>query len=182
MAAASGGKVHVMQGNRKFLMSVVAAGLAVLAASATSANAACAALAGSWYFYDMQGQSPGIQSKFTSVVVGPNLNNKQTLETFSFTNTNNGYDNMTTTVIKCLMTVKATGSFTAPCTAYMPGKTQNVNISGKLTLSACDFGGTINVQGDPTPVTIQGGHVNGNVGAGIATQGTMFHHFTLVKK
>lgn len=169
-----------MRDNRNISVAGMLCGLALLAAPA-GANATCTTLPGTWYFYDMQGQSPNIQTKFTSVVVGPQLSNKQTVESFSFTTKSQGYNNDTTAVIKCLMTVKANGSFTAPCTAYMPGKSHSGNVSGTLTLSACNFGGTINVPGDP-PVVIQGGHVNGNVGAGIATQGTMFHHFTVVKK
>ena len=150
-------------------------------AATGGANAACAALAGTWYFYDMQGKSPNIRTEFTSVVVGPQLSNKQTVEGFTFTKSDEGFNNNTTGVIKCTMSVKANGTFTAPCTSYNVGGTFSGTVSGTLTLSACDFSGTINIPGD-TSVTIQGGHVNGNVGAGIATQGAAFHHFTIVKK
>ncbi len=170
-----------MQCIRNFVVCASWTVLGVLGVSA-SANAACATLPGTWYFYDMEGQSPNIQTKYSNVVVGPALNNKQQIESFSFTKTNKGYDNNTSTVIKCVLTVKAGGNMTAPCTAYMPDKTQNTTISGKLTLSACNLAGTINVNGDPTPVVIQGAHLNGNIGAGIATQGTAFHQFTLVRQ
>lgn len=169
-----------MQGNRKILVSAILAGLGMTAASG-GAHAACT-LAGTWYFYDMQASSPAISTVNTSVVVNTNPLTKKNLESFKFTNTNKGYDNYTTSVIKCTMTVKASGAFTAPCVGYAPDGTNNANISGTLSLSACDLSGTINVAGDPVPVIIQGGHINGNVGAGIATQGTQFHHFTIVKK
>lgn len=166
---------------RKVLAATLCAGLS-LALANNSANAACATLAGTWYFYDMQGSSPNIRTNVTSVVVGPTMNTHKNLESFTFTNTDKGYDNNTSSIIKCTMTVKANGSFSAPCVSYAPDGTHNTNVTGQLTLTAaCDLSGTINA-GDPTLVTIQGAHVNGNVGAGIATQGLQFHHFSLIKK
>ncbi|HVZ52886.1 MAG TPA: hypothetical protein VG986_13025 [Pseudolabrys sp.] len=170
-----------MRNCRGILTSLLLAGLGLLAASA-GANATCAtSLAGTWYFFDTQGESPNIQTKMTSVVVGPALTNKATIESFSFTKNSQGYTNGTARVIKCVLTVKATGAFTAPCSSYQNGQSESVNVSGQITMSACDFTGTITIPGDTT-VTIQGGHVNGNVGAGIATQGATVHQFTLVKK
>ena len=46
-----------MHRNRGIFVTSLCAGLAV-ALTAGAAQASCAALAGTWYFYDMQGQSP----------------------------------------------------------------------------------------------------------------------------
>lgn len=153
-----------------------------LSLTPTGANAACP-LAGIWYFYDMQGISPGIVTNMKSVVVGPALNNKANIESFTFSNSNTGYKNDTSRAIMCTMTVKANGTFTAPCVSYgVTGNVQSVNVSGTLALSAtCDLTGTITIPSD-TAVTIRGGHVNGTMGSGIATQGTNVHHFTVVRK
>lgn len=159
---------------RNFLICAAWTVIGLLGVSA-SANADCATLAGTWYFYDMQEQGPNIKTKFTPF-------NGSSLETFAFTKSYEGYTNNTTTVVKCTMTVKGNGNFTAPCTAYNIDGTFNVNVAGRLTLSACNFGGTINIPGVGTPIVIQGGHLNGNVGAGIATQGIQYHHFSLVKE
>jgi len=77
--------------------------------------------------------------------------------------------------ISCTMTMGSDGKFTkAPCTSYQLGsdQTDTPKISGKLKVAAnCNFTGTISIPGDST-VTIQAGHLNDNVGAGVATQKT----------
>lgn len=170
-----------MRDYRGILSSFVLIGLALVAATG-GANAACA-LAGTWYFYDMQAQSPNIQTNMTSVVVGPSITNKKNLETFTFTKSSTGYQNGTARVIQCTLKVQSNGKFSAPCTSYGDtGQIDSTTVSGTLSLSACNLSGTINVAGDPTPVTIKGGHMNGVMGAGIATQGATVHQFTLVKQ
>jgi hypothetical protein len=169
-----------MQCDRKILVAMCAS--LGLAAATGGANAACA-LAGVWHFYDMQTSSPNISTNFTSVVVGPNLSNKKNLETFNFTNSSKGYDNNTVRLIQCKMAVKASGKFTAPCTSYGVNGTETVSVTGTLALNGtCDLSGTIVVAGDPVNVTIQGAHINGIFGAGVATQGGEFHNFSLVKQ
>jgi hypothetical protein len=91
-------------------------------------------------------------------------------------------------VIRCVLNIAANGNFTAPCTVYEAGQgtPMSTNVSGKFTLnSACDLTGTLNIPGD-SQVKIGFGHVNGNAGAGTATQGAggalEVLHFTLIKK
>jgi hypothetical protein len=98
----------------------------------------------------------------------------------------NSFNNSTSRVIKCVLTVNAAGTIanTSPCSSFgvTGGGAQNTTVSGNLTLSSCNLSGTINVAGDATPVTIVGGHINGASGAGIATQGAkQVLSFTLVK-
>lgn len=90
--------------------------------------------------------------------------------------------------IACVLDLPANGMFSgAPCTSYQSGANGNnmVDVSGDLMLSGCDLSGSISIPGD-SDVIIRSGHVNGNIGAGIATQGTgnktQVVHFTLVKK
>jgi hypothetical protein len=74
--------------------------------------------------------------------------------------------------ITCHLTFGNAGAFTGPCISYQTGKsaTDNVSVNGTLTMhTACDFTGSITIPGD-TPVTIQAGHINGNIGSGVATQ------------
>ena len=62
-----------MRDYRKTLVSLAFVGCALLTAP-VGANATCAtSLAGTWYFFDTQGELPNIETKFTSVVVGPQL-------------------------------------------------------------------------------------------------------------
>jgi hypothetical protein len=172
-----------MLGNRKYLAYAFFTALG-LAPALNGAQAACGtSLAGVWYFFDMQGSSPGITTNVKSVVKGPALSNTVNIETFTFSNHSTGYSNVTARVIKCTLTVAANGGFTAPCISYgVDGGVDSTTASGTLTVATCDLSGAINVAGDPTAVTIVGGHVNGNNGAGIAVQGPQVHHFTIVKK
>lgn len=91
-------------------------------------------------------------------------------------------------VIRCVLTFKSSGNFTAPCVIWRAksGSSFSKTISGKLTLtSACDFTGTIAIPSDPT-VTVRYGHINGAVGSGIATQDTSTRlevlQFTMIQK
>jgi len=147
------------------------------------ANALCASNnpAGIWHFFSMQGSTPDIKSTTVTVKNASNVN--QQIKVFQ--NIAQPYSNSTAIVIKCVLTVSAGGAIasTSPCTSYgVSGNTQSTTVGGTLTLTSCNLSGTINVVGDPTPVTIVGGHINGNSGAGIATQGTkQVHSFTLIK-
>jgi len=94
-----------------------------------------------------------------------------------------------TNAITCVLDIAANGMFSdAPCTSYQPGTsgTDEVSINGEFMLSACDLTGNIVIGGGDPDVTIKSGHVNGNLGSGIATQGTgaktRVMHFTVVKK
>ncbi|HET7679190.1 MAG TPA: hypothetical protein VFK79_03535 [Xanthobacteraceae bacterium] len=166
-----------MNCKRKILTCSLSATLALLATSG-GANAACA-LAGTWHFYAMLGTTPDIKS--TLVNVGNSTNNGATTIRV-FPSAGVPYKNDTSRALKCVLTVQANGNFAGPCTSYgVAGSPQNVNVSGNLALSACNLTGTVNVPGNP-PVTIQGGHINGVSGAGIATQGSkQVLHFSLVK-
>lgn len=90
--------------------------------------------------------------------------------------------------IRCVAKFGAAGNLTAPCVSLSAGENgqQNVSISGKVTLTAtCDFSGSITVPGD-AQVLVKYGHVNGNIGSAVGTQGAGADrravHVTLVKK
>lgn len=90
-------------------------------------------------------------------------------------------------IIKCSINLAADGTFSgAPCTSWQLGQAggQVVTVSGTITNTSCNLGGTIMIPNDKT-VVIRAGHVNGVVAAGIATQGsttaTRLLNFTLVK-
>ena len=92
------------------------------------------------------------------------------------------------TVIRCLATFGANGSFSAPCRIFEfgVGTPTNQTVTGTITLSqTCDMTGTVVVPGAEPDVTIRFGHINGNTGSGIATLGAGGNlevlHFTLVK-
>lgn len=75
--------------------------------------------------------------------------------------------------VRCIATFGAAGAFTGPCTNFETGMTgsQAANVSGKLTLtSACDFTGSVTIP-DQAKVIVRFGHINGNVGSAIGTQG-----------
>jgi hypothetical protein len=155
---------------------------ALLLSTSGIANALCASNnpQGIWHFFDMQGTTPDIKS--TSVTVKNGSNANQLIQVFQNVSP---YKNNTSHAIKCVLTVNAAGTIasTSPCDSYgVSGPAQHTTVSGNLTLSSCNLTGTINVAGDPIPVSIVGGHINGNSGAGIATQGAkQVHHFTLIK-
>jgi len=75
--------------------------------------------------------------------------------------------------IRCVATVAANGTFTAPCrTFHAGGGSEPMNVSGTLTKSnACDLTGSIAIDGD-ADIIIRFGHINGNIATGIATQFT----------
>lgn len=89
----------------------------------------------------------------------------------------------------CVATVASNGSFSAPCKFYEVGMGSALSktVTGTFKLSkACDLTGSITIGGGDPPVTIRYGHVNGNAGGGIATQGTGTNlqviHFDVIKK
>ena len=135
--------------------------------------------AGTWHLFVMQGATPDIKS--TTVTVKNASNANQTIKVFQ--NIAAPFKNTTARVIKCVLTVQATGNIlSSPCTSYgVNGAVDSTNVTGNLTLSSCNLSGTINIPGD-TAVTIVGGHINGVNGAGIATQGPkQVLHFSLIK-
>jgi hypothetical protein len=74
--------------------------------------------------------------------------------------------------ITCDLTFGSAGAFTGSCTSYHTG-TSSVDagnsVSGTLTMhAACNFTGSITTPDGA--VTIQDGHINGNIGSGVATQ------------
>src|SRR5688500_3229276 len=78
-------------------------------------------------------------------------------------------------VIRCVATFASNGSgnFSAPCRIFESGvgTQMSQNVTGTITVSAtCDLTGSVTVPGDPT-VILRYGHINGNHGSGIATQG-----------
>jgi hypothetical protein len=147
------------------------------------ANAACGASvgpAGTWYFFAMQGATPDIKS--TTATVRNSAGTGQT-QLKVFQNIATPYTNTTARAIKCVLNIQASGNIlSSPCTSYgVNGGVDSTNVTGSLTLSSCNLSGTINIPGD-TAVTIQGGHINGVNGAGIATQGAKkVLSFTLIK-
>jgi hypothetical protein len=152
--------------------------LALLSTSG-AASAACP-IAGTWHLFAMQGTTPAIKSAIAQVKNGAN----QTTNIRVFPKTGSPFNNETATVIKCVLAIKANGNFTGPCSAYTANVANPVtpNVSGKLTMSACNFTGTLNVQGDPTPLLFKAGHINDKSGSAIGTQGNdSVFHFTLVK-
>jgi len=168
-----------MKAKRKALTFVCAA---VLVATTGGAKAACNANnpTGKWHVFLMEGSPPNIKS--TTATVG-NTTNNGSVQLKVFQNIPRPFENGTAHAIKCVLTIAANGNFSnAPCTTYrVTGAPNSANVSGNITLSACNISGTINVPGD-TAVTIQGGHINGNIGAGIATQGAKsVLSFTMVK-
>jgi len=151
----------------------------LLLSSSGIANAACT-LAGTWHFFALQGSTPDIKS-FTTTV--RNSTNTGTVNVKAFPLAGSAFKNDTSRVIKCVLTVAVDGSFTGPCSSFgVAGASNNPTVSGNLAQSSCNLTGTINVQGDPTPVTIRGGHISGGSGAGIMTQGTkQVLHFSLIR-
>jgi hypothetical protein len=91
-------------------------------------------------------------------------------------------------VIRCVVTFGASGAFTAPCKVFSVGNStqMSTNTHGTMTLSACDLTGSITIPGGDPKVIVKYGHVNGNVGSGVAIQGTgastQVLHFDLVKQ
>ncbi len=166
---------------RKFFAYSLCATLGVLSAS-EGANATCGTnLAGTWYLFALEAKSPSIQVTGQSVVTHVNPTSSTVIYPFKSAS---AFHNGTAHAIKCKVTVKSTGAFTAPCTSFgvVSHDGGNVNVSGNITVSACNLSGTINIPGD-TPVTIQGGYVNGNNAAGIGTQGAdSVLYFTLIKQ
>jgi hypothetical protein len=163
---------------RKFLAYSLCATLGLVSAS-QDANATCANLAGKWHFFGSQGTTPNIQSVPTTVDIGNNV----TDSIIVFPKNVTPYENNTSNVIECTLTVLANGSFTGSCSNFgvSSGSGGSGPVSGSLTLASCNLSGTINT-GDPNLVTIRASHINGYIGAGIATQGSnRVLHFTMVK-
>lgn len=174
---------------RNFLACSLCATLGLVSTS-IGANAACATLAGKWSFFAMDERSPSIVTMHQNVVVGPTINN--TKDILVFKNSGEAFNNQTTYVTKCTLTVAANGRFTGLCTSYgtSPPGGSNGTIRGTLALSAaCDLSGSIRTD-DPGEglIVIQGGHINGNSGAGIKTRTATASHsagvsqFNMVKQ
>jgi hypothetical protein len=170
----------VMRGKGFNLVSIVAGAFAAFAATG-NANATCAAnAAGVWHFFAITDREPAITTVVTNV---RNSADNGTTQLRVFPGTGVTFANDSARVLKCVLTIAANGNFSnAPCTSIgVKNGTHTVNVSGHIGLSACNLSGTISVPGDSL-VTIQGGHVNGVMGAGIAIQGAkQVLSFTLVR-
>ncbi|MGB7257434.1 MAG: hypothetical protein WBD48_05100 [Pseudolabrys sp.] len=152
-----------------------------LASTSTNANAACATLAGTWHIFTESGKSPNLKVVGTPIVTNLAQGGDKTV-LFTIKNFNvlatPQVSNDTTTILQCTLHVAADGTIStvkgsplSPCTAYhVPTGVSSFNVKGQLTLStACGLTGSITSPGVPV-VTIRGGQINGNTGAGIATQ------------
>jgi hypothetical protein len=99
-----------------------------------------------------------------------------------------GVDAGGASVIRCVVTFGASGAFTAPCRVFNVGNStpHAKNTHGTMSLSDCDLTGSITIPGGDPKVIIKYGHINGNIGSGIAIQGTgtstQVVHFNLVKQ
>jgi hypothetical protein len=133
---------------------------ALLLSTSGIANALCASdnPAGTWHIFLTQGRTPDIKS--TAVTVR-NSSNSGPVTIYTFPSVN-AFNNNTSRVIKCVLTVNAAGTIagSSPCSSYgvTGGGAHNTTVGGILALSSCNLTGTINVAGDPTPVSIVGGH------------------------
>jgi hypothetical protein len=134
-----------------------------------------------WHFFAIADREPAINTVIAHVKSSNAAGTPLDIRVFPPAGVT--FANDSAKVIKCVLTIAANGNFSnAPCTSVgVKGGTHTVNVSGHVALSACNLSGTITIPGD-TLVTIQGGHINGVMGAGIATQGAkQVLSFTLVK-
>jgi hypothetical protein len=171
----------VMRGMGFNLFSVVAGVFAAFAASGT-AHATCTATpAGTWHFFALADRESAIN---TVIANARNSADTGSVSLRVFPPAGVSFAKDSAKVLKCVLTIAANGSFSnAPCTSYGDqGSVNNTTVSGTVTFSSpsCNLGGTVNIPSD-TAVTIRGGHVNGVMGAGIATQGKQVLSFTLVR-
>lgn len=149
-----------------------------LAAATSDAFGACTTtqMNGSWHFFAMQSATPAIKNPVNQVVKDGTGANK-TIRVFASSGTL--FANSTATAIGCQVTVTgasaSAANFTGTCRSdgVVAGDGDTgVGITGNVALSTCTVtGGTINVSGDPTPVTFLGGHFFYPSGAGTARQG-----------
>lgn len=145
------------------------------------AGAACAALAGTWYIYDSEGTSPAISTVNQQVVIDSS-NDVKNIPIFAPTSP---FNNNTAAALACTLKVQSNGATTASCLMYTSGKNLTGKTStgtGTLALSACNLSGSITMKNDPTPITIHAGHINGNMGGGIATHGNQVNTFVFVRQ
>lgn len=162
----------------------LAAALAALSGLSTvqNASAACSAVAGTWFIYGFQGSSPAIETAAVPVVIGPTISDAITIPVFV---QNHPYNNNTASALACTLAIQASGRTTTSCAMYTSGLTlvgKSGGASANLRLNVCNLSGTISLPGDPTPVVIRAAHVNGNMGAGIATHGTQVETFVIVRQ
>lgn len=162
---------------------MLSAGLAALigACALDGADAACSTLSGTWYIYDTEGTSPAISTVNQQVVINSN-NNVKNIPIFA---PSSPFNNNTAGALGCTLTVKSNGATTASCLMYTSGKNltgKTTTGTGTLSLSACNLSGSITMKNDPTPITIHGGHLNGNMGGGIATHGNQVNAFVIVRQ
>jgi len=162
----------------------LAAALAALSGlyAVQNADAACSAIAGTWFIYGFQGSSPAITTVTLPVVTGPTISDGINIPVFV---PNHPYNNNTASALACTMAIQASGRTTTSCAMYTSGLTlvgKSGAASANLRLNACNLSGTISLPGDPTPVVIRAGHLNGNMGGGIATHGTQVEAFVIVRQ
>ena len=170
-----------MSGNRyNLVFTILGAFAAFLPAS--NANATCAAnAAGTWNFFALADREPAINSVIANV---RNASGNGPIAIRVLPSGGVTFVKDSAKVIKCVLTISADGSFSsAPCTSYGDqGGSKSMSVGGNLTFASptCDLSGTVSIPGE-NAVTIRGGHVNGAIGAGIATQGKQVLSFTLVE-
>lgn len=162
---------------------MLSAGLAALAGlcALDGANASCSTLAGTWYIYDSEGTSPAISTVNQQVVIDSS-NDVKNIPIFAPTSP---FNNNTAAALACTLKVQSNGATTASCLMYTSGKNLTGKTStgtGTLALSACNLSGSITMKNDPTAIVIHSGHVNGNVGGGIATHGNQVNTFVFVRQ
>jgi hypothetical protein len=168
-----------MRSSRFTLVSMFAGAFTVFAAIG-NANATCTTnAAGVWHFFALADREPAINTVIANV---RNSADNGTAQVRVFPSAGVTFAKDSAKVIKCVLTIATNGTFSnAPCTSYGDqGSVNSTTVSGTLTFSSCNISGTVNIPSD-TAVTIRGGHVNGVMAAGIATQGKQVLSFTLVR-
>lgn len=163
---------------------MLSAALAALGAACAldGAYAACSTLAGTWYIYDSQGTSPAISTVNQQVVIGPTVGDVKNIPIFD---PNHPFNNNTAGALGCTLKVQSNGATTASCLMYTSGKNligKTSTGTGTLSVKACNLTGSISMKNDPTPIVIRAGHINGNVGGGIATHGNQVNTFVFVRQ
>lgn len=172
--------------------------LAVAAALPSArADATCASIAGKWHFYDLAVMSPAIhwanQQVVTNVGITAGVNPGDlpiilnTTKTIQIFNTTNGqpFNNSTGAAETCVLTIKPNGIGSMSCTRYAGGPHLSIKSAAaavRFTLGAtCELTGSVSIPGDPVPLVIPAGHINGITGGGLAYHGGDVHQFMLIK-
>jgi hypothetical protein len=149
----------------------------------SGAHAACPAVAGKWYVYSVGVESPAILTTPQTVVTGPTIGNVKNINVFK---TAGSFNNRIGHAAGCLLTVSTGGSASASCNVYTTMSPTVVSshtesATGNLAIdSSCNVSGSLTVKTIPFPLVLAG-HINGNMGAGIARLAGQLHGFTIVR-